>query len=132
MIDESKFLKKHEFESAKNKIYERINDNDKKHTEAINKLEKTVDKQTSLQERSFESQARSEKHLEKLSGTMERLGVEVIDIKYKVKTHDEALASVKETISEKQKGNAAITGYIISGIFAVIVAAIGFAQVFFT
>ncbi|PTK69148.1 hypothetical protein [Staphylococcus haemolyticus] len=131
MIDENKFLQKHEFESAKNKIYERINDNDKKHTEAITALEKTVDRQVALQERSYESQERSEKHLEKLSGTMERLGGEVVDIKYKVKTHDDALTSVKQTISEKQKGNAQITGYIISGIFAVIVAAIGFAQAFF-
>lgn len=132
MTDENRFLQKHEFEAAKNKIYERINENDRKHTEAINTLEKTVDRQISVQERSFESQERSEKHLEKLSGTMERLGGEIVDIKYKVKTHDDTLNSVKNTISEKQKGNAAITGYIISGIFAVIVAAIGFAQVFFT
>lgn len=132
MIDDNKFLQKHEFEAAKNKIYERINDNDRKHTDAINSLEKTVDRQISVQERSFESQERSEKHLEKLSGTMERLGDEVVDIKYKVKTHDDKLLSVQGAITEKQKGNAAITGYIISGIFAVIVAAIGFAQVFFS
>ncbi|PTJ07536.1 hypothetical protein BU044_13040, partial [Staphylococcus simulans] len=79
MANANEYLAKHEFEAAKNKIYERINDNDRKHTEAINTLEKTVNRQISLQERSFESQERSEKHLEKLSGTMERLGDEVID-----------------------------------------------------
>ncbi|PTI88165.1 hypothetical protein [Staphylococcus simulans] len=131
MTDENKYLAKHEFEAAKNKIYERINDNDRKHTEAINTLEKTVNRQISLQERSFESQERSEKHLEKLSGTMERLGDEVIDIKYKVKSHDDTLHNVQSVISEKQKGNTQIGVAIISGVVAVIVAAFGFAQVFF-
>lgn len=131
MADDNKYLAKHEFEAAKNKIYERINDNDRKHTEAINTLEKTVNRQISLQERSFESQERSEKHLEKLSGTMERLGDEVIDIKYKVKSHDDTLHNVQSVISEKQKGNTQIGVAIISGVVAVIVAAFGFAQVFF-
>ncbi|MCD8914278.1 hypothetical protein K2V61_01720 [Staphylococcus simulans] len=131
MTDASEYLAKHEFEAAKNKIYERINDNDRKHTEAINTLEKTVNRQISLQERSFESQERSEKHLEKLSGTMERLGDEVIDIKYKVKSHDDTLHNVQSVISEKQKGNTQIGVAIISGVVAVIVAAFGFAQVFF-
>ncbi|MDN6063188.1 MAG: hypothetical protein L0I39_06090, partial [Staphylococcus simulans] len=81
--------------------------------------------------RSFESQERSEKHLEKLSGTMERLGDEVIDIKYKVKSHDDTLHNVQSVISEKQKGNTQIGVAIISGVVAVIVAAFGFAQVFF-
>ncbi|WP_145232910.1 hypothetical protein [Staphylococcus arlettae] len=131
MTDENKYLAKHEFEAAKNKIYERINDNDRKHTEAINALEKTVSRQVLLQERSFESQERSEKHLEKLSGTMQSLGDQVIDIKYKVKTHDDMLHTVQSVISEKQKGNAQITVAIISGIFTVIAAAFGFAQIFF-
>ncbi|UXR29824.1 hypothetical protein MUA73_10440 [Staphylococcus simulans] len=131
MTNASEYLAKHEFEAAKNKIYERINDNDRKHTEAINTLEKTVNRQISLQERSFESQERSEKHLEKLSGTMERLGDEVIDIKYKVKSHDDTLHNVQSVISEKQKGNTQISVAIISGVVAVIVAAFGFAQVFF-
>ncbi|WP_412519775.1 hypothetical protein [Staphylococcus simulans] len=131
MTNASEYLAKHEFEAAKNKIYERINDNDRKHTEAINTLEKTVNRQISLQERSFESQERSEKHLEKLSGTMERLGDEVIDIKYKVKSHDDTLHNVQSVISEKQKGNTQIGVAIISGVVAVIVAAFGLAQVFF-
>ncbi|MHD0382801.1 hypothetical protein BU021_12935 [Staphylococcus simulans] len=131
MANANEYLAKHEFEAAKNKIYERINDNDRKHTEAINTLEKTVNRQISLQERSFESQERSEKHLEKLSGTMERLGDEVIDIKYKVKSHDDTLHNVQSVISEKQKGNTQIGVAIISGVVAVIVAAFGFAQVFF-
>lgn len=131
MTNASEYLAKHEFEAAKNKIYERINNNDRKHTEAINTLEKTVNRQISLQERSFESQERSEKHLEKLSGTMERLGDEVIDIKYKVKSHDDTLHNVQSVISEKQKGNTQIGVAIISGVVAVIVAAFGFAQVFF-
>lgn len=131
MSDENKYVLRHEWESARGKIYEKINENDRKHTDALNNLEKTVDKQTILQERSFESQARSEKHLEKLSGTMERIGDEVIDIKYKVKSHDDTLHNVQSVISEKQKSNTQIGVAIISGVVAVIVAAFGFAQVFF-
>lgn len=131
MPDENKFVLRHEWESARGKIYEKINENDRKHTEALNNLEKTVNRQTILQERSFESQARSEKHLEKLSGTMERIGDEVIDIKYKVKSHDDTLHNVQSVISEKQKSNTQIGVAIISGVVAVIVAAFGFAQVFF-
>lgn len=131
MPDENKFVLRHEWESARGKIYEKINENDRKHTEALNKLEKTVDKQTMLQERSFESQERSEKHLEKLNTTMENFGRDFNDVKYKVQSHDEKLQSVQSIISDKQKVNAQITTAIISGVFMVIVAAIGLAQYIF-
>ncbi|WP_398577372.1 hypothetical protein [Staphylococcus sp. IVB6181] len=55
----------------------------------------------------------------------------MIDIKYKVKSHDDTLHNVQSVISEKQKGNTQIGVAIISGVVAVIVAAFGFAQVFF-
>lgn len=131
MSDENKFVLRHEWESARGKIYEKINENDRKHTEALNNLEKTVDKQTMLQERSFESQERSEKHLEKLNNTMESFGKDFNDVRYKVQSHDEKLQSVQGIISDKQKGNVQITTAIISGIFMVIVAAIGLAQYIF-
>ncbi|MDT0739721.1 hypothetical protein [Staphylococcus chromogenes] len=131
MPDENKFVLRHEWESARGKIYEKINKNDRKHTEALNNLEKTVDKQTILQERSFESQARSEKHLEKLNTTMENFGRDFNDVRYKVQSHDEKLQSVQNIISDKQKGNVQITTAIISGVFMVIVAAIGLAQYIF-
>lgn len=131
MPDENKFVLRHEWESARGKIYEKINENDRKHTEALNNLEKTVDKQTMLQERSFESQERSEKHLEKLNTTMENFGRDFNDVKYKVQSHDEKLQSVQSIISDKQKVNAQITTAIISGVFMVIVAAIGLAQYIF-
>ncbi|MDT0670678.1 hypothetical protein [Staphylococcus chromogenes] len=131
MPDENRYVLRHEWENAKGKIYEKINENDRKHTEALNKLEKTVDRQTLLQERSFESQERSEKHLEKLNTTMENFGNDFRDVKYKVQSHDEKLKSVQGIMSEKQKGNVQITTAIISGVFMVIVAAIGLAQYLF-
>ncbi|WP_449126462.1 hypothetical protein [Staphylococcus chromogenes] len=131
MPDENKYVLRHEWENARGKIYEKINENDRKHTEALNKLEKTVDRQTLLQERSFESQERSEKHLEKLNNTMEIFGNDFTDVKYKVQSHDEKLKSVQGIMSEKQKGNVQITTAIISGVFMVIVAAIGLAQYLF-
>ncbi|MCE4960567.1 hypothetical protein [Staphylococcus chromogenes] len=131
MSDENKYVLRHEWESSRGKIYEKINENDRKHTEALNNLEKTVDRQTILQERSFESQERSEKHLEKLNTTMENFGRDFNDVKYKVQSHDEKLQSVQSIISDKQKGNVQITTAIISGVFMVIVAAIGLAQYIF-
>lgn len=131
MSDENKYVLRHEWESARGKIYEKINENDRKHTEALNSLEKTVDRQTILQERSFESQERSEKHLEKLNTTMENFGRDFNDVRYKVQSHDEKLQSVQSIISDKQKGNVQITTAIISGVFMVIVAAIGLAQYIF-
>ncbi|MDU0480633.1 hypothetical protein [Staphylococcus chromogenes] len=131
MPDENKYVLRHEWENARGKIYEKINENDRKHTEALNKLEKTVDRQTLLQERSFESQERSEKHLEKLNTTMENFGNDFTKVKYKVQSHDEKLKSVQGIMSEKQKGNVQITTAIISGVFMVIVAAIGLAQYLF-
>ncbi|MEB7451600.1 hypothetical protein BUY11_11585 [Staphylococcus chromogenes] len=131
MSDENKYVLRHEWESARGKIYEKINENDRKHTEALNNLEKTVDRQTILQERSFESQERSEKHLEKLNNTMESFGKDFTDVKYKVQSHDEKLQSVQGIISEKQKANVQITTVFISGVFTVIVAAIGLAKYFF-
>lgn len=53
MNDDNKFVLRHEWENSRGKIYEKINENDRKHTEALNKLEKTVDRQVLLQERAF-------------------------------------------------------------------------------
>ncbi|HDU0717834.1 TPA: hypothetical protein REO56_002363, partial [Staphylococcus pseudintermedius] len=46
-------------------------------------------------------------------------------------THDEKLEDISNDISEKQKGNVQITTTIITGIFGVIMAALGLAHYFF-
>ncbi|EGQ1746566.1 hypothetical protein E8L93_13360, partial [Staphylococcus pseudintermedius] len=117
MNDDNKFVLRHEWENSRGKIYEKINENDRKHTEALNKLEKTVDRQVLLQERAFESQERSEKHLETLNETMLKFGNDFTEIRFKVQTHDEKLEDISNDISEKQKGNVQITTTIITGIF---------------
>ncbi|REH80020.1 hypothetical protein [Staphylococcus felis] len=131
MSEENKYVLRHEWEKSRGNIYKKINENDRKHSEALNKLEKTVDRQVLLQQNAFESQKRSEKHLENLNTTMDKIGSEFIEIKYKVKNHEDILNNVKSVISEKQKGNVQITTSIVSGIFAVIAAALGLAHYFF-
>ena len=64
-MDENKYVLRHEWERSRGKINERINEVDKKHTDNFNGLLNKVDRQTLLQEKAFESQSRSEKHLEK-------------------------------------------------------------------
>lgn len=124
------YVTRHEFENSQGKIYEKINENDRKHTDAINDLGRTVDRQVILLERQFESQERSEKHLERLNTTMNKFGNEITDIKYRVKNHDEKIEDISSDISDKQKGNAQITSIFISGLFGIITAAIGVAHYF--
>ena len=55
---EDKYVLRHEWEKSRGKIHERINEVDKKHTDRFNSLLNKVDRQTWLQEKSVESQAR--------------------------------------------------------------------------
>ena len=62
---EDKYVLRSEWLHNTGKIYERINENDRKHLEAYNSLNSKIERQTGLQEKQFESQERQEKHLEK-------------------------------------------------------------------
>ena len=79
---EDKYVLRTEWIQNTGKIYEKINENDKKHIEAYSTLDKRLDKQTVLQEKQFESQKRLEKHLEKISNVIEKVGAEFTDVKY--------------------------------------------------
>ena len=61
--NDEKYVLRHEWERNNGKIYERINENDRKQTEAINNLNSKVDKQTLIQEQTYESQKKQESHL---------------------------------------------------------------------
>lgn len=131
MPEENKFVLRHEWVDSNGRIYEKINQNEIKYNEKFAELNTKIEKQTDIAERSLESQERQERHQEKLSDTMGKFVDDFVAIKYKVNSHDEKLKSVQSTLDERQKGNVQIIGYIISGVVAIIVAAFGFAQVFF-
>lgn len=128
---DERFVLREEFLDSNGKIYNKINENDKKHTEELKDLNNKVDKQIIYQEKAFESQERSEKHLEKLSETMSNFGREFTDVKYQVKDHTKQLETFSEVIKEKQGYNVKIIVAIISGIASVLVGALGFAAAFF-
>lgn len=131
MIEENKYIRSDRFERVIGNVYEKINDNDRKHTDAIYELNSKVDKQTLLQQQTFDSQKKSEKHLEKLNETMTNIGSEMTDIKYKVKTHDDKLQSVQGVINEKQKGNTQIAIAAIGLLVPIIYGAFELAKLMF-
>ena len=71
---DDKYVLRSEWLHNTGKIYERINENDRKHLEAYNSLNSKIERQTGLQEKQFESQERQEKHLEKISDVVESFG----------------------------------------------------------
>lgn len=128
---EDKYVLRTEWIQNTGKIYEKINENDRKHIEAYSTLDKRLEKQTGLQEKQFESQERLEKHLEKISGVIEKVGNEFTDVKYTVKSHETQLENINKSISDKQKGNVQVVIALIGGGATIIGAAIGLAQYIF-
>lgn len=128
---DDRFVSRTEWLDNNIKVDEKIDKIDRKHTEALNNLTVKVERQSILQEQTLESQKKSEGHLEKLSETVSNFGNKIIDMDYQVKDHSKQLESMSEVIKKKKDYNATVAGAIITGIFAVIVAAITFATVFF-
>ncbi|ASE37801.1 hypothetical protein [Staphylococcus pettenkoferi] len=110
-MDENKYVLRHEWERSRGKINERINEVDKKHTDNFNGLLNKVDRQTLLQEKSFESQARSEKHLEKMSESLSTVGTRVTDLEYATKDHEKEIKDLRGTVEAEAKGNREVIGY---------------------
>lgn len=81
-MSEDKYVLRHEWERSRGKLNERINEVGNKHTDNFNSLLNKVDRQTLLQEKAFESQSRSEKHLEKMSESLATVGTRVTDLEY--------------------------------------------------
>ncbi|MGS5040267.1 hypothetical protein ACVDHH_01440 [Staphylococcus saprophyticus] len=108
---EDKYVLRHEWENSRGKIHQRINDVDSKHTDNYNQLLNKVDQQTLLQQKSFESQEKSEKHLEKISDSLTTVGTRVTDLEYNIKTHDKDIQSLQGTLETEAKGNREVIGY---------------------
>lgn len=131
MPEEDKYVLRHEWIDSNGKIYERINQNEIKHNLEMSELNNKVDRQTTIQQQSFESQERSEKHLEKLSDTMSKVGNEMTEIKYTVKGHEEKINAIQGSIETKRKGSVQIIVALIGLAGTLIGAAFAFAQIFF-
>lgn len=126
-----KYVLRHEWENSRGKIHQRINDVDSKHTINYNQLLNKVDQQTLLQQKSFESQEKSEKHLEKISDSLTTVGTRVTDLEYNVKTHGKDIQSLQGTLETEVKGNKEVIGYWLGFAGVVLVPLIGLvAQLF--
>lgn len=108
---EDKYVLRHEWERSRGKLSERINEVDNKHTDNFNSLLNKVDRQTLLQEKAFESQARSEKHLEKMSEALSTVGTRVTDLEYETKSHEKEIKNLQGTVEAEAKGNREVIGY---------------------
>ena len=128
---DDKYVLRSEWLHNTGKIYERINENDRKHLEAYNSLNSKIERQTGLQEKQFESQERQEKLLEKISDVVERFGDEFKDVQYTVRSHDTQLEQINKSILEKQKGNVQVVVALIGGGTSIIAAAVGLAKILF-
>lgn len=128
---EDKYVLRHEWENSRGKIHQRINDVDSKHTNNYNQLLNKVDQQTLLQQKSFESQEKSEKHLKKISDSLTTVGTRVTDLEYNVKTHGKDIQSLQGTLETEVKGNKEVIGYWLGFAGVVLVPLIGLvAQLF--
>ena len=105
MSEDNRYVLKHEFESARGKIHERINEVDNKHTNNFHDLVRRLDKQNSTQENMLKSQQRSEGILEAIRKSLENLGDRVLDLEYRTKDNEEGLTSVRAKIEAEKKGN---------------------------
>lgn len=105
MSDENKYVLKHEFESARGKIHERINAVDNKHTDNFHDLMRQLDRQNSTQENMLKSQERSEGILSAIKTALESVGDRVLDLEYRTKDNEDKLTLVKERIEADKKGN---------------------------
>lgn len=128
---EDKYVLRHEWENSRGKIHQRINDVDKKHTDSYNQLLNKVDQQTLLQQKSFESQEKSEKHLEKISDSLTTVGTRVTDLEYKTQAHGEKITNLQGQLDAEMKGNRDVLMKMIGTAGVILVPLIGLVAQFF-
>lgn len=131
MPDENKYVLRHEWIDSNGKIYEKINENDRKNIEALSELKTKVETQTNLQQRTYEEQRETNSNIKNLTQVMTNVGNEMTDIKYKVMSHDEKIETIQGTIETKQKGSVQIIVALIGLAGTLVGVAFAFAQVFF-
>lgn len=128
---EDKYVLRHEWENSRGKIHQRINDVDTKHIDNYNQLLNKVDQQTLLQQKSFESQEKSEKHLEKISDSLSTVGTRVTDLEYKTEAHGEKITNLQGQVDAEMKGNRDVLIKIIGTAGVIVVPLLGVVSQFF-
>lgn len=108
MAEDKYYVPRHEWERGQGKLNQRINEVDTRHKDNYNQLLNKVEKQTLYQKQQFESQARSEKHLESMSESMSNVGTRITDLEYESKTHSKDIQGLMGTLDQKAKGNTQI------------------------
>ena len=131
MPEESKYVLRHEWIESNGKIYEKINENDRKNIKALSELKTKVETQTNLQQRTYEEQKETNSNIKNLTQVMTNVGNEMTDIKYKVMSHDEKIETIQGAIETKQKGSVQIIVALIGLAGSLVGAAFAFAQIFF-
>lgn len=99
------FLKIRDWESEKREIQKQINEVDTKHTENYNNLINRIDVQTVVQRNTYESQKKSEKHLEKISENISSVGTRVTKLEFANETNEKEIKKMQTILEEKNKGN---------------------------
>lgn len=125
--NENDYIKRHEFERSQGKLYERINQTDR----ALTELSGKVDKQNALQQKSFESQERQEKSLERIVDGFDSFKEDFNGVKYEVKGHGLELERINKSIGDKQRWNVGIISAIIAGITTLLAGALQLAPLIF-
>lgn len=131
MTDENKYVLRHELESTKGAINKRINEVDNKHTGLNNDLNILVTRLTESNNLLISTQDKTNSTLEKINNNLTGFNDRIRDVEYITEDTTKRLDVIEKTTMERQKGNIQIWVAIISAIAAVIVGALGFAQIFF-
>ena len=125
------YVSRHEWEKCNGEIKELINTVDNRHFGLHSDLKILVTTLTGTTSQLLESQKETNSHLSNLNNNMQGFNERLINNERDVQETREDLEEVKNSVTEKQKGNVTIISSIISGVVAIIVAAFGFAQIFF-
>ncbi|MDU4110472.1 MAG: hypothetical protein E7H74_25185, partial [Escherichia coli] len=77
MPEENKYVLRHEWIEGNGKIYEKINENDRKNIEAISDLKTKIETQTTLQQQTYEAQKETNNNIKDLTSVMTKVGTEM-------------------------------------------------------
>lgn len=105
MTDDSKFVLRKDYEKDQRQIKDEITSVDRKHEAQYNTLEKKLERQTWVLEGTYDSQKKSEGHLEKISDSIVDMGGRVKDLEYQTKNNTDQLSSLQGQIDQERKGN---------------------------
>lgn len=107
-MSEKEYITSSKWEQDKQLIHNKINEVDNKHTTNYNNLLNKIEVQTVVQQNTYESQKKSEKHLEEISKSINKVGSKVRNLEYESKDNKKEIARIQNTMDEKSKGNANI------------------------